>query len=88
MPGLDPVLAEPWALHHGYYTTTLYFPALAAIKSKRGLKPFRDALLARGKPKMLAIGAGMRKLIHIVYGVLISDTFFDPSFLAKSPKKA
>lgn len=37
---------------------------------------------------MLAVGAVMRKLIHIVYGVLKSDSFFDPKFLAKSPKNA
>ena len=66
----------------------LYFPALTAIRSKQALKPFRDALLARGKHKMLAVGAVMRKLIHIVYGVLKSDTFFDPKFLTKSAKTA
>ena len=34
-------------------------------------------LLATGKPKMLVVGACMRKLIHIIFGVLKSGMPFN-----------
>ncbi|MCS3685225.1 transposase, partial [Salinibacter ruber] len=38
-----------------------------------------ERLKKRGKKKMVVIGAAMRKLLHICYGVLKSDRPFDPS---------
>lgn len=35
-----------------------------------------DELCMRGKPKMVAIGALMRKLVHWCYGVLKTGTAF------------
>jgi transposase len=56
----------------------LYFPALAAIKYNPYVKELSERLRARGKCPMQVIGAAMRKLIHIAYGVLKSGRPFDP----------
>jgi len=37
-------------------------------------------LLYRGKPKIVAIGAYMRKLLHIVIGVLKNQVPFNPDY--------
>ncbi|KAB2821709.1 MAG: IS110 family transposase, partial [Candidatus Dadabacteria bacterium] len=34
---------------------------------------------------MLIIGAAMRKLVHIIYGVLKNKIPFDPDYSLKSP---
>jgi transposase len=44
-----------------------------------GFKAFAARLAAKGKPKKVIIGAVMRKLMHIVYGVLKHRTPYDPS---------
>ena len=41
-------------------------------------KLFRERLAARGKPPMLIIGAMMRKLVQVSYGVLKSGQTFQP----------
>ena len=41
---------------------------------------FSARLRQRGKSKMSAVGAVMRKLIHIVYGVLKHQKPFDPDY--------
>jgi transposase len=58
----------------------LYLPAMAAKKSNPNLKEFYERLLKAGKCKMSALGAVMRKLLHIVFGVLKSNRPFDPNF--------
>ena len=58
----------------------LYFPALAAIRYNPVIKALRDRLLAQGKPKMVAVGAAMRKLLHLAYGVLKHNQPFDPAY--------
>ena len=61
----------------------LYFPALTALRFNPTIKAWGEGLRARGKSQMVVIGAAMRKLIHIAYGVLKSGKPFDPE-LAKS----
>lgn len=56
-----------------------YLPAIAAIRTSPFWKAFLDRFVARGKPKMVAIGAIMRKLFLIACGVLKSQTTYDPS---------
>jgi transposase len=56
----------------------LYFPAIAAIKYNPYVKDLSERLRARGKCPMQIIGAAMRKLIHLAYGVLKSGRPFDP----------
>ena len=56
----------------------LYFPAIAAIKHNPYVKDLSERLRARGKCPMQVIGAAMRKLVHLAYGVLKSGRPFDP----------
>jgi len=56
----------------------LYFPAISAIKHNPYIKELGERLRRRGKCPMQVIGAAMRKLIHIAYGVLKSGRPFDP----------
>lgn len=56
----------------------LYFPAIVAIKHNPYIKDLGERLRRRGKCPMQVIGAAMRKLIHIAYGVLKSGRPFDP----------
>ena len=58
----------------------LYMPAVSAKRHNPLLRPFADRLLARGCCEMEVITAVMRKLLHLVYGVLKADRPFDPNF--------
>jgi transposase len=57
----------------------LYFPAVVAIRHNPYVKDLSERMKARGKCPMQVIGAAMRKLVHIAYGVLKSGQPFDPS---------
>lgn len=57
----------------------LYFPAIVAKQHNPIVRAFCARLLAAGKSPMAVVGAAMRKLIHIVYGVLKTGTPFDPN---------
>lgn len=56
----------------------LYFPAIVAIKHNPYIKELGERLRRRGKCPMQIIGAAMRKLVHLAYGVLKSGKPFDP----------
>jgi len=43
----------------------------------------KQRLTEAGKPKMLIVGAAMRKLVHIIYGVLKNKVPFDPDYALK-----
>lgn len=58
----------------------LYFPAIVATQHNPAIKAMSQRLRERGKCPMLIIGAAMRKLIHIAYGVLKSGKPFDPGY--------
>ena len=57
----------------------LYMPALTAIRFNPLVKAFFERLINRGKPRMVAVGAAMRKLLMIAYGVLKSRRSFTPT---------
>jgi transposase len=57
----------------------LYWPAITAMRRCEAFAAFAARLAARGKAKGVIIGAVMRKLLHVVYGVLKHKTPFDPS---------
>jgi transposase len=57
----------------------LYFPAIVAIRHNPYVKEMSERLKGRGKCPMQVIGAAMRKLVHIAYGVLKSGRPFDPA---------
>jgi len=59
----------------------LYFPAIVAIKHNPYIKELSERLRRRGKCSMQIIGAAMRKLVHLAYGVLKSGKPFDPELL-------
>jgi len=67
----------------GRLRKALYFPAMAAIRFNPSLQPLALRLRGAGKPPMLIIGAAMRKLIHLAFGVLKSGRAYDPE-LAKA----
>lgn len=58
----------------------LYFPAITALRSSDFFKSWAEPLRTRGKSKMSVIGAAMRKLIHLAYGVLKTGKPFDPNW--------
>lgn len=55
----------------------LFFPAMVALKYNPYLLKLNQRLTEKGKPKMVIICAAMRKLIHIIYGVLKNNTPFN-----------
>jgi transposase len=60
----------------------LYMPAVVASRYNPHIKALNDRLLAKGKSKMAAIGAAMRKLAHLCFGVVHSGKPYDPKFAA------
>lgn len=63
---------------HAFLRKSLYMPAIVALYRTAWGKRFRERLAAAGKPPKLIIGAMMRKLIHVAFGVLKSKKLFDP----------
>lgn len=54
-------------------------PALVAKRHNPVLRTFAERLAARGKPPKLILCALMRKLLHLIWGVLRSGKPFDPN---------
>lgn len=59
-----------------YLRTALYMPAHTAARYEPDIKRFYDRLLDRGKAKMQAKVAVMRKLLHAIHGMLKHDEDF------------
>jgi transposase len=57
----------------------LFLPAMTAKRYNPIVRSFCQRLASHGKNKMQVIGAAMRKLIHIAFGVLKSGKQFDPN---------
>ena len=58
----------------------LYFPAISAIRFNPTVQALHARLRAAGKAPMVIIGAAMRRLIHLAYGVLKSQRAYDPHY--------
>jgi len=58
---------------------TMYMPAMVALYRTTWGAAFRARLQASGKAPKLIIGAMMRKLVQVAFGVLKSGKPFDPS---------
>jgi len=58
----------------------LYFPAMTALRCSSFFQQWASGMRERGKCKMAVIGAAMRKLIHLAYGVLKTGKPFDPNW--------
>ncbi|MCP4913492.1 MAG: IS110 family transposase [Oligoflexia bacterium] len=59
---------------------TLYMPAMVAVQYNPVIEKFYQRLLSAGKKPLCALVACMRKLLHIVYGVLKNKKHFDPAW--------
>jgi transposase len=62
----------------------LYMPAVVAKRHNPILRAFAQRLLDRGLCQMAVITAVMRKLLHLIYGILKSGRPFDPNFQVAS----
>lgn len=58
----------------------LYMAAIVATKYNPHVKALYARLCARGKAKMAALGAAMRKLVHLCYGVIKHQTTYQPNW--------
>lgn len=58
----------------------LYMAALTAISKNMHVKNQYERLLLKGKAKMQALGAAMRKLVHLCYGVLHTQQPYSQDF--------
>ena len=63
---------------NGRVRKALFLPALVAKRHNPVVRSFCQRLAQHGKTKMQLIGAAMRKLIHIAFGVLKSGKVFHP----------
>lgn len=61
---------------NSHLRAALYMPALVAAQHEPHIKAFYEKLVAKGKPKMQAIVAVMRKLLHAIHGMLRTDSDF------------
>lgn len=68
---------------HADIRAALFMPAMVAKRCNPLLQPFVQRLQERGHCKMSIIVAVMRKLLHLVYGILKSGQPFDPNYLEK-----
>lgn len=57
----------------------LYMPAVVCMTHTAWGKAFTKRLLEAGKPRMLILGALMRKLVEMTYAILKSGKPFDPA---------
>lgn len=64
---------------HAWLRTAFYMPAMVALYRTAWGKRFFDRLTANGKKPKLIIGAMMRKLAQVAFGVLRSGKPFDPA---------
>jgi len=63
---------------HAFLRKALYMPAMVTLYKTDWGRRFRERLAAAGKPPKLIIGAMMRKLVHVTFGVLKSGKSFNP----------
>lgn len=63
---------------HSFLRKALYMPAVVALYRTHWGRAMNQRLAANGKPPMVMIGAMMRKLIHVAFGVLKSGKPFNP----------
>ena len=57
----------------------LSLPAIVAMRHNPAVQALAERLRARGKRPLVIVGAAMRKLLQLIYGVLTSGKPFDPA---------
>lgn len=65
---------------HKRLRKSLYMPALVAMRYNPLMRDLYNRLLAKGRPKKVALCAVMRKLLVVSYGVLKSEQPFDVNY--------
>jgi len=86
--GLVPVERQSGTSIHGrarlskggpaHLRAILYMAAVVATRFNPHIKALYERLLAKGKSKMAALGAAMRKLVHLCFGVLKTRQPYSP----------
>jgi len=61
----------------------LYMASVTALRYNPELRVIYDRLLARGKAKMAALGALMRHIVHIAFGMLKHQQPYNPALVSK-----
>ncbi len=61
-----------------------FMPALVALRYNPTVVEMKKRLTEAGKPKMVIVGAAMRKLVHLIYGVLKNKMPFDSNYSLKN----
>lgn len=56
----------------------LYMPAVSALQWNPHIRALKERLAAKGKPPMAIVGAAMRKLVHLCFGVLKTRKKYSP----------
>jgi transposase len=67
---------------HARLRAALWMPMLIAVRRNAWLRAFYERLLARGKPKKVALIAAMRKMLAAIYSVARSRQPFVPRLAA------
>ncbi|MBI2381482.1 MAG: transposase, partial [Gammaproteobacteria bacterium] len=62
---------------HSTLRRALYMPAMVTLYRTTWGKHYRERLAGNGKPAKLIIGAMMRKLLQVAFGVVRSGRPFD-----------
>jgi transposase len=57
-----------------------YMPALVALRYNPSIIEMNKRLTEAGKSKMTIVGAAMRKLVHLIYGVLKNGAPYDANY--------
>lgn len=70
---------------NAYLRAALYMPALVAVRHEPAIRAYYERLLGRGKPKMVALVAVMRKLLHAFHGMLHHRQTFDGNRFSPTP---
>src|SRR5512139_960491 len=65
---------------HADLRKALYMPGLVALRHNPTLKVFGARMKANGLAPKAVVGAAMRKLAHLIYGVVKSGKPFDANF--------
>jgi transposase len=63
------------------FRTALFLPALSAMQHNPIVLALVKRLEEKGKSRMTIVGAAMRKLVHLAYGILKHGQPFDPNYL-------
>ncbi|HFE63552.1 MAG TPA: IS110 family transposase [Caldithrix sp.] len=93
--GMNPIIEESGSSRkrrsrlqkkgNGYVRYKLYMAVLSMIRRKKEpIYSYYTRLVANGKPKMVAIGACMRKLLIIIYQILKNNIPFDENYAKKN----